>query len=131
MRERVALGLPTGDEAVTYNVTVTAKDTTNATGSTSFTWTISGGGGSGGSQLLLNPGFESGRVNWAGNTGLITTSTSKPAHSGSWKAWFGGYGYTQDFPVERYMREAKVLQIVEGTNQVQRMVIGRHLTQDD
>ena len=43
---------------------------------------------------------------------------------------FGGYGYTQDFPVERYMREAKVLQIVEGTNQVQRMVIGRHLTQD-
>lgn len=44
---------------------------------------------------------------------------------------FGGYGYTRDFPVERYMREAKVLQIVEGTNQVQRMVIGRHLTQDD
>ncbi|GAA3369105.1 acyl-CoA dehydrogenase [Streptomyces sannanensis] len=39
----------------------------------------------------------------------------------------GGYGYTQDFPVERYMREAKVLQIVEGTNQIQRMVIGRHL----
>ena len=39
----------------------------------------------------------------------------------------GGYGYTQDFPVERYFREAKVLQIVEGTNQVQRMVIGRHL----
>ena len=40
---------------------------------------------------------------------------------------FGGYGYTRDFPVERYMREAKVLQIVEGTNQVQRMVISRHL----
>ncbi|MFF3876094.1 acyl-CoA dehydrogenase family protein [Streptomyces sp. NPDC001984] len=39
----------------------------------------------------------------------------------------GGYGYTTDFPVERYMREAKVLQIVEGTNQIQRMVIGRHL----
>ncbi|MDQ1011986.1 alkylation response protein AidB-like acyl-CoA dehydrogenase [Streptomyces sp. V4I23] len=39
----------------------------------------------------------------------------------------GGYGYTQDFPVERYMREAKVLQIVEGTNQIQRMVIARHL----
>lgn len=41
---------------------------------------------------------------------------------------FGGYGYVEDFPVERYMREAKVLQIVEGTNQVQRMVIGRSLT---
>ncbi len=39
----------------------------------------------------------------------------------------GGAGYTTDFPVERYMREAKVLQIVEGTNQIQRMVIGRAL----
>ncbi|MEV5313434.1 acyl-CoA dehydrogenase [Streptomyces sp. NPDC052610] len=39
----------------------------------------------------------------------------------------GGYGYTADFPVERHMREAKVLQIVEGTNQIQRMVIARHL----
>jgi alkylation response protein AidB-like acyl-CoA dehydrogenase len=40
---------------------------------------------------------------------------------------FGGYGYTADFPVERYLREAKVLQIVEGTNQIQRMVIARGL----
>lgn len=39
----------------------------------------------------------------------------------------GGAGYTQDFPVERYFREAKALQIVEGTNQIQRMVIGRSL----
>ncbi len=39
----------------------------------------------------------------------------------------GGYGYTLDFPVERFMREAKVLQIVEGTNQIQRMVIARRL----
>ena len=39
----------------------------------------------------------------------------------------GGYGYMQEYPVERYMRDAKALQIVEGTNQVQRMVIGRHL----
>ncbi|WP_369167735.1 acyl-CoA dehydrogenase family protein [Streptomyces sp. R28] len=39
----------------------------------------------------------------------------------------GGYGYTADFPAERFMREAKVLQIVEGTNQIQRMVIARHL----
>jgi alkylation response protein AidB-like acyl-CoA dehydrogenase len=39
----------------------------------------------------------------------------------------GGYGYTRDFPVERYMREAKVTQIFEGTNQIQRMVIGRDL----
>ncbi|MEU8530735.1 MULTISPECIES: acyl-CoA dehydrogenase family protein [Streptomyces] len=39
----------------------------------------------------------------------------------------GGYGYTADFPVERLMREAKVLQIVEGTNQIQRMVIARQV----
>jgi len=41
---------------------------------------------------------------------------------------FGGYGYTTEYPVERYMREVKVMQIFEGTNQIQRMVIGRHLT---
>ncbi|HEY1330818.1 MAG TPA: acyl-CoA dehydrogenase family protein [Actinomycetota bacterium] len=39
----------------------------------------------------------------------------------------GGYGYMREYPVERYLREAKALQIVEGTNQVQRMVIGRRL----
>ncbi|MBB5153773.1 acyl-CoA dehydrogenase family protein [Saccharopolyspora phatthalungensis] len=39
----------------------------------------------------------------------------------------GGAGYTRDFPAERYMREAKVLQIFEGTNQIQRMLIARHL----
>jgi alkylation response protein AidB-like acyl-CoA dehydrogenase len=40
---------------------------------------------------------------------------------------FGGYGYTRDFPVERYMREAKITQIFEGTNQIQRLVISRSL----
>ncbi|HEX2239928.1 MAG TPA: acyl-CoA dehydrogenase family protein [Actinomycetota bacterium] len=40
----------------------------------------------------------------------------------------GGYGYITEYPVERYMREAKALQIVEGTNQIQRYVIGRKLT---
>jgi alkylation response protein AidB-like acyl-CoA dehydrogenase len=39
----------------------------------------------------------------------------------------GGYGYVEDFPAERYLREAKVLQIVEGTNQIQRLVIARSL----
>jgi alkylation response protein AidB-like acyl-CoA dehydrogenase len=39
----------------------------------------------------------------------------------------GGAGYTQDFPVERYLREAKVTQIFEGTNQIQRLVISRQL----
>lgn len=43
----------------------------------------------------------------------------------------GGYGYVADHPVERWFREAKVLQIVEGTNQIQRMVISRALTRPD
>lgn len=41
---------------------------------------------------------------------------------------FGGYGYTKDYPVERYMRDAKITQIYEGTQEVQRLVIGRALT---
>ena len=40
---------------------------------------------------------------------------------------FGGYGYTVDYPAERYMRNAKITQIYEGTNEVQRMVISRDL----
>jgi alkylation response protein AidB-like acyl-CoA dehydrogenase len=40
---------------------------------------------------------------------------------------FGGYGYTKDFPVERMMRDAKITQIYEGTNQIQRMVMARQL----
>jgi alkylation response protein AidB-like acyl-CoA dehydrogenase len=43
----------------------------------------------------------------------------------------GGYGYTRDFPVERYMREAKVMQIFEGTNQIQRMVVSRALAKGE
>jgi alkylation response protein AidB-like acyl-CoA dehydrogenase len=39
----------------------------------------------------------------------------------------GGYGYTQDFPVERMMRDAKITQIYEGTNQIQRLVLARQL----
>ena len=40
---------------------------------------------------------------------------------------FGGYGYTKDFPVERYMREAKLFEIVEGTSEIQRLVIANHV----
>jgi alkylation response protein AidB-like acyl-CoA dehydrogenase len=42
---------------------------------------------------------------------------------------FGGVGYTRDYRVERYMREAKIMQIFEGTNQIQRLVIARGLTE--
>jgi acyl-CoA dehydrogenase len=40
---------------------------------------------------------------------------------------FGGYGYTKEYPVEKLMRDAKLLQIYEGTSQIQRMVIARNL----
>ncbi|HWU22188.1 MAG TPA: M4 family metallopeptidase [Nocardioides sp.] len=103
-----ATGLPAGESinastglisgtpttAATSTVTVTAKDTTGATGSTSFTWTVSGTSGGGGSQLLLNPGFESGAVSWTGTSGPITNNTGRPAHSGTWKMWLGGNGTT-------------------------------------
>ncbi len=41
---------------------------------------------------------------------------------------YGGYGYTREFPVERMMRDAKITQIYEGTNEVQRVVIGAAIT---
>jgi hypothetical protein len=40
---------------------------------------------------------------------------------------FGGYGYVTDYPVERFFRDAKACQLYEGTNEIQRVVIGRRL----
>ncbi|MDX2971347.1 M28 family metallopeptidase [Kribbella solani] len=51
-----------------------------------------GGPPPGGGNLLQNPGFESGATGWTGTTGVITSSTSRPAHSGSYKAWLQGNG---------------------------------------
>jgi alkylation response protein AidB-like acyl-CoA dehydrogenase len=42
----------------------------------------------------------------------------------------GGYGYIQEYPVERMMRDAKITQIYEGTNQIQRLVIAREMLRD-
>lgn len=89
-------GTPT--TAGTYNVTVTAKDSTGATGSASFTWTIStsggGGGGSCSGNLLLNPGFESGAANWTQSSTDIINTDGAYAHTGSGYAWLDGYGST-------------------------------------
>jgi alkylation response protein AidB-like acyl-CoA dehydrogenase len=60
---------------------------------------------------------------FASDVAMRVTTDAVQAH--------GGYGYMQEYPVERYMREAKALQIVEGTNQVQRMIIGRYLSGQD
>jgi hypothetical protein len=89
-------GTPT--TAGTFSSTVTAKDTTNATGSTTFSWTIGGGGGGGCSspgQKLGNPGFETGTAApWTASSGVVDSSGGEAAHSGSWKAWMDGYGTT-------------------------------------
>ena len=57
---------------------------------------------------------------------LVATDTAMKVTTDAVQV-LGGAGYVKDFPLERWFREAKVLQIVEGTNQVQRLVIGRHL----
>ena len=86
-------GTPT--TAATSSVTVTATDTTNASGSASFTWTISSSGGCTASQLLRNPGFESGNTIWSSTAGVIgQNGPFEPAHTGTWDAWLDGYGTT-------------------------------------
>jgi Putative Ig domain len=86
-------GTPT--TAGTSSVTVTAKDTTGASGSASFTWTISSSGGCTASQLLRNPGFESGNTVWSSTPAVIgQNGPYEPAHSGTWDAWLDGYGTT-------------------------------------
>jgi hypothetical protein len=102
-----ASGLPTGlsinsssglisgtpSAAGTFNVTVTAKDSTGASGSASFTWTIAGTGGSCSGQKLTNPGFESGSTGWTASSGVINTDGAH-SRTGSGYAWLDGYGTT-------------------------------------
>jgi len=54
-----------------------------------------------GGNLLLNPGFESGAVNWTGTSGPITNNTGRPARTGSWKAWLGGNGSTSTETIQQ------------------------------
>jgi alkylation response protein AidB-like acyl-CoA dehydrogenase len=56
---------------------------------------------------------------WAGDAAMKVTTDAVQI--------FGGYGYTREFPVERYMRDAKIMQIYEGTNQIQRLIIAKEL----
>ncbi|MFV8186961.1 MULTISPECIES: putative Ig domain-containing protein [unclassified Streptomyces] len=104
-----ASGLPTGlsinsstgvisgtaSTAGTYQVTVTAKDSTGASGSASFSWTVGSSGGTcSSSQLLGNQGFESGNTAWTATSGVITNDSGEAAHGGSSYAWLDGYGTT-------------------------------------
>ena len=89
-------GTPT--TAGCFASTVTARDTTGATGSAAVSWTINPVGGgtcSSPGQKLGNPGFETGSAApWTASAGVIDSSAGQPAHSGSWKAWLDGYGTT-------------------------------------
>jgi subtilisin family serine protease len=83
---QITATVPNCSSTGTISVT-TAGGTANSSSSFSVT-----GCGGGTSQLLLNPGFESGAVNWTATAGVIDSSASEPAHSGAFKAWLDGYG---------------------------------------
>jgi alkylation response protein AidB-like acyl-CoA dehydrogenase len=78
------------------------------------------------------------RAAWMKDQGAVHTKESSMAklYAGDTAVWvadravqiLGGYGYTTDFPVERYFRDAKITQIYEGTQEMQRIVIARALT---
>ncbi|MET7904636.1 M4 family metallopeptidase [Streptomyces sp. NPDC005355] len=79
-----------GSGSATYN------NTANAWAAVNVGSRVGGGGGGGctAQQLLANPGFESGSGSWTATSGVITSDSGQPAHSGSWKAWLDGYGTT-------------------------------------
>jgi serine protease len=105
-----ATGLPTGlsinsstglisgtaSTAGTFSVTVKATDTTSASGTASFTWTVGTTGGCTATQLLGNPGFETGSAApWTSTAGVINPNgAGQTSHSGTWYAWLDGYGTT-------------------------------------
>jgi Putative Ig domain len=85
-------GTPT--TAGSNSVTVTAKDTTGATGSATFTWTVNAASGCTAAQLLTNGGFETGSISpWTATAGVLAdTAEGVPAQAGSYLAWLDGYG---------------------------------------
>jgi subtilase family serine protease len=96
----VTVGSPAGTtftntgltNGTTYYFVVTAVNSAGESGNSTQVAATPTAASSG--QLLLNPGFESGTVNWIATSGVITNSTSQATHGGSWMAWLGGYGAT-------------------------------------
>ncbi|MFZ2493166.1 MAG: S8 family serine peptidase [Thermoanaerobaculia bacterium] len=82
---QISTSVPSG--ATTGPISVT---TSAGTATSSGTFTVTAGGGTT-SQLLANPGFESGNVSWTTTSGVITNSTSRTPQAGSWYAWLCGY----------------------------------------
>ncbi|OKI66810.1 M28 family metallopeptidase [Micromonospora sp. CB01531] len=78
--------------AATGTWTITVTGTGSVTHSASYTLTVTGTGGCAGGQLIGNSSFESGTTPWTASSGVITSSSSQPARTGSYKAWLDGYG---------------------------------------
>ncbi|MGC5321472.1 M28 family peptidase [Micromonospora arida] len=81
--------------AATGTFTITVTGTGSVTRTASLTLTVTGTGGCAGGQVIANGGFESGTTPWTASSGVITNSSSKPARTGSYKAWLNGYGSTR------------------------------------
>ncbi|MGW8359973.1 M4 family metallopeptidase [Streptomyces wedmorensis] len=81
----------------TSNVTVTVKDSTNASSTIAFPWKIYTPGPCNPAQLLGNPGFESGDTAWTSTPvgSIIDNGIKLQPRTGTWKAWMGGYGFTK------------------------------------
>ena len=76
---------------------------------------------------MIDAGDPSGELTMMGAMAKCFASDTAMSVSTDAVQLLGGYGYTKDFPVERYMRDAKITQIYEGTNQIQRVVIAKRL----
>ncbi|HYQ69223.1 M4 family metallopeptidase [Actinophytocola sp.] len=86
-------GTPTAGGTFSTTVNVTDSSSPAKTGSTQFTFTVSGGGGTCGQNLIANGGFESGSTGWSATSGVISSGSSN-AHAGTRFAWLDGYGST-------------------------------------
>ncbi|MET8233907.1 M28 family peptidase [Micromonospora sp. NPDC005298] len=87
--------LTASSSAATGTFTVTVTGTGSVTRSATLTLTVTGTGGCAGGQVIGNGGFENGTTPWTASSGVITNSSSKPARTGSYKAWLNGYGSTR------------------------------------
>jgi alkylation response protein AidB-like acyl-CoA dehydrogenase len=76
---------------------------------------------------LIDAGDPEGTLTYIGAAAKSFASDTAMSVSTDAVQLLGGYGFTKEFPVERFMRDAKITQIYEGTNQVQRVVISKHL----
>ncbi|MEU6075378.1 S8 family peptidase [Micromonospora sp. NPDC047074] len=90
-------GRITGSAATagTSTVTVTLTDAAGRTATATFTWTVTSGGGCTPTQLVGNPGFETGTSPWTATANVIGTWAQYPARSGSRNAWLNGGGQVQ------------------------------------